>query len=169
MSAVLEHPALERALKRPSTISIVPYADAYLAQALEIAHEMHANSIYRDLPLDEAKTITQLSASGVTVPERYFRLAVRSGEVLGGFYGQVSRTFFCDELLAQDLGWWVKKSSRGSAAAVLLLADFESWARAQGARKVMVGQSTELNIETTTKLFKHCGFRVIGVNTVKEL
>lgn len=131
---------------------------------------MHENSIYRDMPLDEAKVFRQLAASGTNLaPNRYFRIAVLDGEGLGGFYGHVMRTFFCDELLAHDMGWWVKKEARGSMAAPLLLLDFERWARAQGAKKVMVGQSTEQDMDKTTRLFEACGFRVIGFNTVKDL
>ncbi len=160
---------LERITERHSTIQVIPYDSQYRDQALAIANEMHHDSIYHDLPLDEEKVIRQLAACGNLVPDRYFRLAVRNGEVLGGFFGHVRRTFFCDELLAHDMGWWVKRDKRGSAAAIMLLIDFEKWAIEQGAKKVMVGQSTEINIEATTKLFKHCGFRVIGFNTVKDI
>ena len=153
-----------------SSIRVVDYSTEYASQAVEIAREMHANSVYRDMPLDEEKTIRQLNYSGTEVaPDRYFRIAVRGDELMGGFYGIVRRTFFCDEINAHDLGWWVKQTARGSAAAVLLLNDFSSWARAKGARLVMVGQSTGINIERTTRLYEHCGFRVIGFNTVKEL
>ncbi len=161
--------SIQKVLSRPSAIQIVPWADGYREQAVEIAREMHANSIYADMPLDVDKVCRQLSACGNLVPDRYFRMAVRRGELLGGFYGHVRRTFFCDELLAHDLGWWVKSSARGGAAAILLLADFEKWAHTSGAKKVMVGQSTAINIERTTKLFENCGFRVIGFNTVKDL
>lgn len=157
------------ALKRATSIRITPWQERYRDQAMEIGREMHANSIYHDLPFDAAKTARQLAMCGNEVPDRYFRLAVREEEVLGGFYGHVRRTFFCDELLAHDMGWWVKQTARGSMAAILLLSDFEQWAREQGARKVMVGQSTEIAIERTTKLFQHCGFRLIGFNTVKDL
>lgn len=161
--------SIQKVLARPSTIQIIPWADEYRDQALAIAREMHVNSIYADLPLDEAKVCRQLSACGNLVPDRYFRMAVRKGELLGGFYGHVRRTFFCDELLAHDMGWWVKASRRGSAAAILLLADFEQWAHTNGARKVMVGQSTARDVARTTKLYEHCGYRVIGFNTVKDL
>lgn len=154
---------------RHAAIQVVDYADIYRDQVIAGAHQMHEDSIYRDLPLDEGKVIRQLAACGNLVPDRYFRLAVRNGEVMGGFYGHVRRTFFCDELLAHDMGWWVLRGKRGSAAAVVLLADFERWAAGQGARKVMVGQSTEINIERTTKFYEHCGFRVIGFNTVKDI
>lgn len=156
-------------LQRRSSIEIVDYAPAYKDSMLVVAREIHAHSIYRDMPLDEPKLARQLAASGGLDPSRYFRLAVRRGEVLGGFYGCTLRVFFCDELTAKDMGWWVKQSARGGAAAVLLLADFESWARARGARKCMLGQSGVENIETTGRLFKKCGYAFTGYNTCKEL
>ena len=154
---------------RFAKIQIVDFTIEYVDQVLAGAAEMHRNSIYRDMALDPEKVVRQLASCGTIVPDRYFRLAVRDGKVLGGFFGHVRRTFFCDDLLAHDMGWWVLEHARGSAAAILLLDDFEYWARGQGAKKVMVGQSTELNIERTTKLFEHCGFRMIGFNTVKDL
>ena len=171
MSAVLAQSRLERVMAMAHTdIEIVDWSDEYLIQAADIAQEMHVNSIYRDLPLDEAKVLSQLIAAGNgVVPDRYFRIAVLHGEALGGFYGHVRRTFFCDEILAHDLGWWVKKSARNTMAAPMLLLDFERWAREKGARKIMVGQSTEQDIEKTTRLFANCGFRVFGFNTVKYL
>lgn len=155
---------------RPSSIRVIDYAAEYRAEVLEGAREMHRNSVYHDMPMDEAKVIRQLSACLTTVvPDRYFRIAVRGDKVLGGFYGIVRRTFFCDEVNAHDMGWWVKESYKGSATAVLLLMDFERWSKSMGARKIMIGQSTERDVERTTKLYQHCGFRVIGYNTVKDL
>lgn len=160
---------LDKVAARHVTIKMVPYDHQYRDQTLAIAHEIHAESIYHDLPLDEEKVIRQLACCGGVVPDRYFKLAVRNGEVLGGFFGHYRRTFFCDEILAHDMGWWVRRDKRGSAAAVVMLLDFEQWALEHGAKKVMVGQSTGRNIEVTTKLYEHCGFRVIGYNTVKDI
>jgi hypothetical protein len=133
------------------------------------AEEMHRNSIYRNMPLDRDKVVRQLAACGNIVPDRYFRIAVRGDRLLGAFYGKVQQAFFSDEWVASDMGWWVGQGSRFSAAAILLLADFEDWARSMGARKVMVGQSTGVDILRTTKLYNHCGYRIIGFNTTKDL
>ncbi len=163
--------SIEKVLARfSSTIKIVEYEPQYKEQMIEIARQIHGESMYADLPMDEEKVVRQLAACGTHLaPDRYFRLAIRNGEVLGGFYGHVRKTFFCDEILAHDMGWWCKPCRRGSAAAIVMLADFEKWGRAQGARKLMVGQSTGRDIARTTKLFEHCGFRIIGYNTVKDL
>lgn len=136
---------------------------------LVVAREIHAHSIYCDMPLNEEKLVRQLSASGGSVPDRYFRLAVRDDEVLGGFYGCKLRVFFSGETIVKDMGWWVRQESRGSVAAMLLLGDFEQWGREQGARRAMIGQSGVENIDRTRKLFEHCGYKVTGYNTSKDL
>ena len=172
MSAVLEHPSrLQRVIERAHTdIKIVDWSPQFFDQALLIAREMHAGSIYRDIPLDERKVLAQLAGAGTSRdPSRYFRIAVLNGEGLGGFYGSVHRAFFSDDLIANDMGWWVKREARNTLAALLLLADFERWAREKGAKKVMVGQVTDVDVERTTKLFEACGFRVVGMNAVKSL
>lgn len=163
--------SIEKVLARFSkTIQVVEYAPEWKNQMVEIARQIHGESMYSNMPMDEEKVIRQLAACGPhLVPDRYFRLAIRGDEVLGGFYGHVRKTFFCDEIQAHDMGWWVKPSRRGSAAAIVLLADFEKWGRAQGARKLLVGQSTKRDIGRTTKLFEHCGFHIIGFNTAKDL
>ena len=159
----------DRLQRRMDAIKLIPYSSEYRDQAMQIGRQMHADSIYRDLPFDENKTEKQLALCNIDVPERYFKLAIRDGEVLGGMLGCVKRSFFCDELFASDMGWWVAESHRGSCAALKLLDDFVEWAQSKGARKVMVGQSTGRNIEQTTKLYQHCGFRIIGYNTVKDI
>jgi hypothetical protein len=151
------------------SIAIVPYEPKYLAGTLEVAREIHAHSIYSNLPLDNKKLIEQLSMSGNGSPDRWFRLAVRNDEVLGGFYGCVSKTFFSESLLARDMGWWVKQSARGGAAAILLLREFELWAKNSGANICMVGQSVRIDVERTFKLFAHCGYVCTGFNTAKAL
>lgn len=159
----------ERLSRRLSSTQIVPYSDEYRDQAILIGQEMHRNSIYADMPFNWEKTEQQISLCNEAVPNRYFKLAVRESTVIGAMLGIIQPTFFCDELLAQDMGWWVPRSRRGQGAALKLLADFEMWARDKGARKLIVGQSTEVNIKQTTKLYMHLGFRLTGFNTVKDL
>lgn len=163
MSAVLKSPRIE------GWGDVVPYHEKYRDQIVEIAVEMHKNSMFNDYQMDTDKLVAQLQLADKYPDTAYFRMAVRDGEVYGGFYGTISRMFFTDEMMARDVGWWVKQSRRGSWAAVRLLSDFEKWAKEHGAKKVMVGQSSAINIETTTRLYQHCGYRIIGVNTVKEL
>ena len=151
-------------------IQIVPYHQRYQAQVLELAHEMHAESVsHADMPLDEGKLLQQLEMSDKMPDSVYLRLAVMGEDVLGGFFGIISTTFFSDERACKDMAWFIRRNRRGSVAALLLVADFEQWGIDRGIRKFFLGQSTGVSVETTTKLYEHLGYRVVGVNTVKEL
>lgn len=147
----------------------IPYDQKYRDEVIEIARNIHATSVYADMPMEEDWLLENLMNYGRN-PATFFELVVNSsGECYGGFLGTCSRTFFCRQKLARDMGWWVKPEKRGTGAAILLLRSFEGWARAQGARKVMIGQTGVIDIEKTTRLFEHCGYTVIGYNTVKDL
>ena len=154
-------------LAERSTISLIPYESRFRDAALQIAREIHAKSIYAAMKLDEDRLIDQIKTghSG----DRYFKFAVRGDEVLGAFGGFVCTPMFSRQMIAADRGFFVKETARGGAAAVCLLADFESWAKAAGAVLMVIGQSTGIDIARTTKLYHHCGLKVVGVNSVKEL
>ena len=159
MEAVIER------IVQKSSIRVIPYDERYRAGTLEIAQQIHATSIYAAMPLNEEKLLRQLA----TVPDRWFRIAVRGEEVLGGFYGCKVLTFFNDECITKDIGWWVKPTARGGSAAVMLLAAFEEWSRSVGAKIAMVGQTGVENIDGTLRLFQHAGYRLTGYNTAKDL
>jgi GNAT superfamily N-acetyltransferase len=148
---------------------LIPYDPRYRDQVIQIASEMHADSMFRDYRLDPDKLIAQIQAAETRPDELYFRMAVANGEVFGGFYGMVTRMFFSDEKMGKDIGWWVKRTRRGSWAAFKLLAGFEEWARSKGAKKCFIGQTSEIDVERTTRLYELCGYRIIGMNTVKDL
>lgn len=151
-------------------IRIEAYSELYADQVVALAQEMQAESqSHNDMPINEKKLREQLACSH-TMPESvYMRIAVVGETVVGGFFGIISKTFFSDELSARDMAWFVKRDRRGSMAALKLVADFEQWGLDRGVRKFFLGQSTGVAIETTTKLYEHLGYRVIGFNTVKDV
>jgi hypothetical protein len=147
---------------------IVPYAAQYEAQVLELAHAMHAESVFhRDIAFDDAKFVQQIEAAAA-LPDYYLALCVRDNEVLGGFLGCASSVYFSHDKVAKDLAWFVKPSRRGSLAAVLLVADFERWGREKAVAHFILGQSTGVRVETTEALYKHLGYTVVGSNTMKR-
>lgn len=158
-------------LEAPSTLKtyVVAYETRWRDQVIQLAHEMHAESVFhRHIPMDEKKLAHQLEAAAV-LGDYYFKLAVRGDEVLGGFFGAISSIYFSNERVAKDLAWFVTRTRRGSAAAVLLVQDFEAWARAKGIKFFVLGQSTGVNMDTTRALYEHLGYEMIGFNTMKRL
>lgn len=153
-------------------IEIVPFATWHIEQLLGIAREIHAGSVYAQYgPLDEDKLVRQLAASGGLAPDRRFRVAIEGDLVLGAFYGVVFPTFFNDLKIAKDMGQWTRRDGRQRNAFALLVADFEQWAREQGARKASLGYSVEDadNIEVMRRVAEFHGYEVKGYNLFKEL
>lgn len=157
-------------MQNGKSIQIVPYDPKYREQVLELAHEMHAESVTQcNFPLDEEKLLQQLAMSQTMPDTVYVRLAILGADVLGGFFGVISTTFFSPKPACKDMVWFVRKNRRGGLAALRLVADFEQWGLDHGVRDFYLGQSTGVAIETTMKLYEHLGYEVVGVNTYKRV
>jgi len=152
-------------------IHVVDFSPCYVEQLLPIAREIHAQSLYWDIALDESKLIDQLSGCGSRFPDRYFRLAVDDDEDLlcGALYGIVFRTFFGKPTVVKDMGQWTRRDGRARNAWAVLLHDFEQWGREQGAAMCSIGYHGLEDIEQKRRVFEMAGYRVTGYNTAKEL
>lgn len=164
MNAVVDAPAL-----LANRMTLVPYSAQYEAQVVKLAREMHAESVaHGDIPMNETKLLAQLRAAESLPDTVYFKLCVRGDEVIGGFFGLIVTLYFSDERAAMDRAWFVTKERRGGAAAVMLVRDFEEWAGSKGVTNFCLGQSTGVRTEVTAALYRHLGYNVVGVNTVKR-
>lgn len=153
----------------PIPSGLMGFAPWMTSQVLELAREMHAESgTHKYAPLDEQKLVQQLSVP-ITNPNVYLKFFVRDGEVLGTFFGVISSMFFSQELCAKDMAWFVRKSYRGTYAAVMLVRDFECWAKNMGVKNIFLGQSTGVKMETTAALYKRLGYAPVGTNTFKRI
>lgn len=152
-------------------IRVVDFHPRYTEQLVPIAREIHAQSIYFDVPLDTDKLIEQLSGSGTRYVDRWFRIAVDEEEDLlcGALYGCVMRTFFGKPPVIKDMGQWTRRDGRARNAWALLLHEFEQWGRSLGAVKCSIGYHGMEDIEEKRRVFEFSGYRVTGYNTVKEL
>jgi GNAT superfamily N-acetyltransferase len=161
MSAVID-------MEKYLVTTVVDFAPEYETQVMEIARAMQQESVlHRDIPMNEEKLLAQLR-SAKTNPDVYFRVAVRKDEVVGVFLGVIIPLYFTDERIAKDLAMFVKPTRRGGYSFVLLLADWERWATSRGVKKKILGQSTGVDVEGTRRLYEKLGYKIVGVNAVKE-
>lgn len=153
-----------------SNFKIVKLEERFIPGMLQVAHAIHAQSIYWDMDLDEGKLTQQfLAAETPQGPNRWFRLAVLGDRVVGGFHGERFRTFFGNQLVIKDLGWWVSPEMRNHGAATDLIDAFEDWGRSFGAVKCFIGYNGIRDIEIHRRVFEYHGYSVTGYNTCKEL
>lgn len=133
-----------------------------VSQLVELGELMHAESDFAFLPYDRAKVRRLIAAYIEGAEMRCGLVAESEGCIVGMLGGYLTDYFFCDELIACDEILFVKRESRGSAAALRLVQAFREWARERGAREVCLGTSTGIHPERTGRFYERLGLRCVG-------
>lgn len=95
--------------------------------------------------------------------------AYLSDLAIGFFWGSLVSLFWTEEKIAVDLAWYLLPEYRGSGIATSMFQDFEKWAIQQGVRWCMPGQASDINVARMKGLYEHLGYKIIGMNALKEL
>ena len=123
---------------------------------------MHEESAFRRLDYDKKKCF-DLTVRYISNPKKYFSYCAYEGdELVGMIMGYLSSYYFGNDLLANDILWYVKKERRGSMTGPRLLKAFRTWAKERGAREVCMGVSTAVDVDRTHKLLSRMGFEHVG-------
>jgi GNAT superfamily N-acetyltransferase len=91
------------------------------------------------------------------------------GQLAGGLLGCVERYYYSDELQAQLIQWYLRKSFRGTSIAPRLVKAFVEWARSRGASEVFMGISSGVDIQLTHRMMRRLGFAHLGGNYAVNL
>jgi GNAT superfamily N-acetyltransferase len=124
---------------------------------------MHAESSYSALEFSESR-LREIFDEYLSSSDKIVFIAIRDGEPLGLYAGYVSRYYFSDELVANDIAWFVVKERRGSRVGLRLLDCFEHWAKERGASEVRIGYSTDINPDAFDSLMHKRGYSRVGAN-----
>jgi GNAT superfamily N-acetyltransferase len=128
-----------------------------------LGRQMHAESSYSALEFSESR-LREIFEEYLSSPNKMVFVAVRDGELLGLYAGYVSKYYFSDELVANDIAWFVVKERRGSRIGLRLLDCFEHWALERGASEVRIGYSTNINPTAFDSLMHKRGYSRVGAN-----
>jgi GNAT superfamily N-acetyltransferase len=149
------------------TIRLMTADDVDYVVALGI--EMHEESRYNKFPLDIYKC-KMLMYEVVDNPKQYCGYVyVYDGKIEGAIVGYVNEFYFGNELIAQDLGLFVRKNRRGCMAAVNLVKMYEAWAKENHADEIQLGLTTGVDHDRTSKLYEKLGFKASGTVFKKEI
>jgi GNAT superfamily N-acetyltransferase len=151
---------------------------------IALGRAMHAESIYAGCDFDAAKLqalgeiITgndQGLAQGVG-PENIAAFVAESdhpdhdGELVGMFVATCNPMWFGRDRIAGDLAFYVTPPARGRITALLLLRQFEAWARGPAEAKwIAPGISTRIDHERVRDLYLKLGYRPFGERFLKEV
>ena len=87
---------------------------------------------------------------------------MEDSEPVGLYAGFVSKYFFSDELVANDVAWYVIPEKRGSQIALRLLDMFQLWAKDRGVSETRLGFTTDIKGEKFNSLMKKLGYDQVG-------
>tara|TARA_R110000822_G_scaffold74370_3_gene178647 strand:- start:860 stop:1330 length:471 start_codon:yes stop_codon:yes gene_type:complete len=144
------------------TYIVVP---ADFAEIIELGRQMQQESVYRHFNFSENKCAMLLHTC-ITNPDTHFaRIAVTGAdEIVGILLGEISEHYFGTDLIASDYLWYVAPAHRGSKAGLMLLNDFQAWAKERSAAEVYIGVSSGVSAEKTGALLCKLGYDLVGGN-----
>lgn len=141
------------------------YQPEMLGEAIKLAKNMIAESAFSRRNFNPEKFAKVLES-----PDVYFAFYRNDKhEIIGGFMGAVTYSFFGDDVIASDFALYIEPEHRGGMGAVRLVRDFESWAIGLGAKEIYIGQSTGVEPERTVQFYERLGYQKVGYTTRKEV
>jgi GNAT superfamily N-acetyltransferase len=140
---------------RPATLIDIP-------RMVELGQIMHAESRHRDLSFDAPK-FARVIESLIDYPDGLAIVAVKGGQVIGGFLGIAEAHFFSEEKFSFDLATFIDPAQRGGFVAAALLKAYVKWAQARGIAEINAGVASGINHEVSVRLYERIGFEHTGV------
>lgn len=130
----------------------------------ELGADMHAESSYVDMSYCKVKVKHFLRA--MIDQGQFVVIAESRGRMVGLMVGSVTRSWFGDDLIANDFALYVVPDQRGKAAAVRLVQRFFGWALENGAKQVRPGVST--GDQKCEAMYERLGFERVGATFVRR-
>jgi len=134
---------------------------ADIEQVVALGVQMHAEGAYAFLPFDPERA-RAFVAESIEEEEQCLWVAEEAGAVVGMLAGSVSEYYFCSELVACDLVFYVERRHRRGSAAVRLIGAFREWAREQGARELALATSLGVPGDRAGQFYERLGFTRVG-------
>lgn len=146
-------------------MQIRPATPEDTAPILELGRVLHAESVFRDYPLDAARVEAAIAQVLSHPGQACLLLAINHlGAIVGMLAVRMGNLFYFDKLVAQEQMFYVHPEWRGSSAAVKLLIACRQWAINRGASEVMVSVNSGVSLEALPRLMERLHFRQVGVS-----
>jgi L-amino acid N-acyltransferase YncA len=142
-------------------------SEADIAAMIALGRQLHAESRFRTLPLDE-KRMQEAGRRALANGNPGLILAERDGELVGMAVVMLGEHFFSPALTATVQLLYVAPKARGGTAAVKLLRALRRWAAQNGAHDLHVNVTTGIDAARTDRFLRKMGFRQTGGNYVLE-
>jgi len=99
-------------------------------------------------------------------PDFFLHVVEDEEELVGFLVGALNKTLFSTEVIATELGWYLKPEYRDGRTALKLLKNYEEWAKEQGADFVtMVDIDT---VQDLSALYQRRGYELTEKSYVRK-
>jgi len=133
-----------------------------LDHLLILLKDLHAESVYSNIPIDENR-LKSFASACIIDPSYIWIVYENVGSQIDGFLlGYVRPYFFSNELGAWDVALYVRPARRGSMIAFRLWREFKARATALGARTMWLGTSAGIAPARTQKFYTGLGMVELG-------
>ena len=123
--------------------------------------ERHASEGFPHLPHNRYIIINSLKS--ILGNARFFLKVAKLGMELKGYYlGQASPYMFTEGFLLVLQYIYVLPESRGSSLFSRLIKDFEEEGREHGARELLCGIESGINVDKVGRIFEKKGYKFVG-------
>lgn len=139
-----------------------------LTRILDLGELLHKESPrWSRLSFNRLKARTMMRAI-IESPCGVIFVAERNGIVVGGIAGVAEPHWSSDDIVANEISFFMSEEARGTMAATRLICALRAWAEIRGAKWLHAGTSTGLDPERTAGLYERLGFSrcAIGLEAV---
>lgn len=145
-----------------------PLDQTDMPRFLELAHEMHASSVYSDFPFREDQTAFILGR--LIEDEQAFAACYDDDGVVTGFMlGEVLPDPWVDVRVASDHAFFVTEGARGTPAGGALIGAFEQWAISRGAEIIRLSVFAGVDNERASRALSKLSYAPAGLIYKKEV
>lgn len=142
-------------------------SDADVAAMVALGRELHAESWFRTLPLDDVRMV-EIGRRSLTKGNPGLIMAERGGELVGMAVVMLGEYFFSPARTATVQLLYVAPKARGGPAAIKLLRAMRRWAATNGAHDLHLNVTTGIETARTDRFLRKIGFRQTGGNYVLD-
>lgn len=134
---------------------------ADIPRMVELGRLMFKTTAYVKYAFDDEK-VTALCGHLID-SERGIALVIEhEGQIVGGLMASVYSMWFGDLLEASDFAVFIHPEFRGFSHAVRLIKEYVTQAKALGASRICLGNTTGYEPEKVKALYELAGFRTVG-------
>jgi GNAT superfamily N-acetyltransferase len=132
-----------------------------IPEIVKIGRLMHDESSYRDFFYSDG-VCSELIKIWLEKEDMYFLMCEeKDGEIRGCIICCLVPHMYGDgrDLVASDLIVYVKPEYRGSSIFLKMVMLYESWAKKNGAKRICLAHSCEINDDKTDKIYQKLGYK----------